>query len=353
MNSKDFFTEIGNDSPYMKIALQGFAGSGKTYTAALIAKGLHQAIKSEKPIVIFDTEKSSRFLKPLFAEAGIGVLVKESRQLIDLIQTMKLCAEGASDVLLIDSISHVWESFLTAYKEKKNRKDLQFQDWGVIKPTWKQEFSDPLVAAKFNILFTGRAGYEYANELNELTGKRDIYKSGIKMRVEGETAYEVDLLLLMERFERVLGNDPKEVWREGTVLKDRSTLLDGQTFKNPAWTDFKPFYDFLCANVIPEMNRTEGDTTQLFNSDHSYENGQRQKKIILEKIEGVFDSEFPEARGATKKLKMAVILNTFNTLSQTEIQGFSLEKLTACLERLTEQIAEAKLNPDTYGVPTA
>jgi len=62
-------------------AFEGFAGSGKTYTSALVAIGLHQKIKSKKPIVMFDTEKAAKFLKRVFNEAGIELLVKESRTL--------------------------------------------------------------------------------------------------------------------------------------------------------------------------------------------------------------------------------------------------------------------------------
>ena len=73
----NFFAPIGNTKPYFKAAFQGFAGSGKTYTAAQVAVGLHKRIGSKKPIVIFDTEQASKFLKPLFAEAGIEGLVRE------------------------------------------------------------------------------------------------------------------------------------------------------------------------------------------------------------------------------------------------------------------------------------
>ncbi|MDD5110694.1 MAG: ATP-binding protein, partial [Patescibacteria group bacterium] len=103
----NFFMPAANNKPYFKMALQGFAGTGKTYTAALIAIGLHQRTKSAKPVIIFDTEKSAKFLKPLFDNAGIPLLVKESRSLADLVQTMQRCEKGASDILLIDSLSHV------------------------------------------------------------------------------------------------------------------------------------------------------------------------------------------------------------------------------------------------------
>jgi len=88
MEQDNFFEEISNDKPFLKMALEGFAGSGKSYTGALIAIGLHQRIKSTKPVVIFDTEKGSSWLRPLFEKAKIKVMIKQSRNLTDLVATM-------------------------------------------------------------------------------------------------------------------------------------------------------------------------------------------------------------------------------------------------------------------------
>lgn len=262
----NFFMEVANTKPYFKAAFEGFAGTGKTYTSAMVAIGLHKKIKSKKPVVMFDTEKSAKFLKSVFREAGIELLVKESRTLADLKETMRLLREEqVSDILLIDSISHVWEDTVEAFKRKMKRNYLQFQDWGILKPMWKSEFSDPLVRDPYNIIMCGRAGYEYENEINSETGKREIYKSGIKMKVEGETAYEPDILVLMERFEEIIGRD-KKVYRQATIVKDRSTLIDGKTFINPIFKNFEPAIDEMLANP-DEKESKETDSTGLFKTE--------------------------------------------------------------------------------------
>jgi hypothetical protein len=178
----NFFTDLSNTTPFLKMAAEGGAGTGKTWTLALVIVGLHKRIGSTKPVVLFDTEKAGKFLRPLFAQHGIRVLVKESRTLADLAETMKFCHDGNSDILMIDSITHVYENYLDAFKSKKGRTYIQFQDWGIIKPVWRKEFSERLTDSNCHILFTGREGFTYENEVNADTGKKELVKTGVKMR---------------------------------------------------------------------------------------------------------------------------------------------------------------------------
>lgn len=340
----NFFTDIANTKPYFKAALQGFAGTGKTYTSALIAVGLHKRIGSKKPVVIFDTEKAAKFLKPLFAENNIEVLIRESRSLADLVETMHRVEAGASDILLIDSISHVWENYLESYKTKVRRTQLQFQDWGIIKPTWKREFSDIFVSGMYHVIMCGRAGYEYDSEINEDTMKREIYKSGVKMKVEGETAYEPDLLVLMERYEEVIKKDEKKVWREATVLKDRSTLLDGKTFKNPSYDNFAPSIEAMLEN--PFDRRTveitpERDTALLFKTEEQKAEWKRDRDIQLERIDGLLSRIWPGSVGKDKAAKLEILEQVFGTTSETEIKQMRPEDLKEGYRYLQDLVVSA------------
>ena len=335
----NFFQKLENTKPYFKAGFEGFAGTGKTHTAGLVAVGLHQKIKSKKPVIIFDTEKAAKFLKPMFAKAKIEVLVRESRSLADLKEVMKRMREGAGDVLIIDSISHVWENLLEAYKQQKNRTMLQFQDWGVLKPAWKTQFSDPFVNDPYHIIMCGRAGYEYENEINEDTGKREIYKSGVKMKVEGETNYEPDLLVLMNRFEEVIGKD-KKVWREATILKDRSTVLDGKTIKNPTFADFEPAVDVMMSNPSHYQATPEANAADLVKTEEEKMEWLKSKHITLEKIESLLAKAFPGQSADAKKGKLEACEKAFkmDNLSWTAVENLSLKSLQEGYANLSEII---------------
>ena len=340
----NFFATIGNTKPYFKAAFEGFAGSGKTYTTAQIAIGLYKRIGSKKPIVIFDTEKAAKFLKAIFAKEGIEVLVRESRSLADLKETMTRMRQGASDLLIIDSISHVWEDFLKSYAEKVRRTRLEFQDWGVIKPTWKSEFSDPFVRDPYHIIMTGRAGYEYENEINKDTGKREIYKSGVKMKVEGETAYEPDLLVLMERMQEMDGGSIKKVVRQAVVIKDRSTVIDGKSFENPTYKDFAPAIDVMLEAPEKLETAAEKDAGALFRTEEEKFEWKQQKKRWLEEIENYLVSVWPGQAADQKKLKIDAINYAFKTMSWTVVESLRPEELEAGFAKVQELVRQHTAN---------
>jgi len=100
--SKEFFEPIENTRPFLKMALEGFSGTGKSYTAGLIACGLHDMIKSKKPIALYYTERAGiGSIKKFYDDRKKKVISKESRTLADLTEAIKVCEEGLADILII------------------------------------------------------------------------------------------------------------------------------------------------------------------------------------------------------------------------------------------------------------
>ncbi len=322
--NEQFFSTLANTRPFLKMALEGFSGTGKTFTAVEIALGLHKKIKSTKPIAIYDTEKSMKALKPKFDKAGIEVIVKESRSLADCTKTIDLCKDGAADIVIIDSITHVWESFIQAYREQYKRTFIQFQDWGILKPKWKQEFSDRVVLSNLHIIFTGRAGYEYEQEINEVTNKKELVKSGIKMKVENETEYEPDIVILMEKIKKL--NGKMTIKRQATIIKDRTTIIDGKVFENPKYKDFQPAINLLLDGTYVESDITEGKDTFEHMEDEMFKK-KTSRDIALELIESSIVRVAPGQSAKEKKLKVEILNKVFGTTSWTAISKMELNQL--------------------------
>lgn len=288
---ENLFMPLENNRPFLKCAFEGFAGDGKTFTAAQMAIGVHKLIGSIKPIAVVDTERAMDKLKFLFDAADIKVQTTTGRTLATVNQAIKACEDGFADILIIDSITHVWESYLQAYMDTPNqygktKHRLEFQDWGIIKPKWKKEFSEKFVQSNVHIIFTGRAGYSYEDEKDE-NGKRQIVKSGIKMKAENETQFEPDLLILMQKRQN-FENDVTSIWREATILKDRTTVIDSKTFKNPTFEDFFPAIKQLLNGTISDVHGGEiPDKFEDFESKFS----EKAKRIsfLTGEIEGCFN----------------------------------------------------------------
>ena len=229
----------------LKIGFYGGPGSGKTFTALMVATNLGKT-------ALIDTEHGSDFYASRYP---FDVLHTKSLQ-----EAKEAIIEiGASDYdcLIIDSITHLWESPQAAFLEKLARqgksRDLQFQDWRVIKKPYK-EFINDLLNLNKHVFLIGRMGAEYSMDGGQLV------KVGDKMKAEAETPYEPHVLIKMEIVKK--GNDEHAV---GTHLayfeKDRSSMMEGVTVENPTFETFKPILTLLKSGQQPQM-ATESQTSE-------------------------------------------------------------------------------------------
>ena len=342
---ENFFTAIGNTKPFFKAAFEGEPGTGKSWSAALVAIGLHKKIGSKKPVVLIDTEKAAKFLVPLFEEHGITAMVRETHSLADLVTAMKLCTEGYSDVMVIDSITHIWMDFQEAYKRKLNRQTFQIQDWMAIKSDWNRNFSIPMVQSPIHIIATGRVSDRMEQEVDE-DGRKEFTKTGVKMQAEKNAAYEFDVLVLMERHE-LIQSKKREVWRQATVLKGRGNLLDGKVFKNPTYEDFAPAIEAVIKNpAIARFSPTERDAGELIRTEEDKRKWVLERKRWLEEIEGYLVSVWPSSGAQEKKNKTDALEYAFQTRSWSAIEAMRPDVLEDGYARVQEfvqkKIAETK-----------
>lgn len=330
-----------NMTAFAKIGALGFTGSGKTHTASLIAIGLAKLEKA-KGVAFFDTEKSSDWVKKtIFDPARVPLVVHRGRAFVDLLAVMKE-AEEAKFPLIIDSISHVWQELMAAHLAKSKRKSMTMYDWGIVKGQWK-DFTDLYINSSCHIIMLGRAGYEYEQQLNEGSGKMESVKAGTKMKVEGETGFEPDLLLEMERVD--MGE--RGIINRCFVLKDRSNTINGKTFDMPSFATFKPFFD--CINIGGRHFGVDTTRTsqELFDSpDYSYEERQKRRDILVEELQALLikaglDGTSTEAKkGRVEKLE-----GIFGTSAKTAIENMELKTLSRCVAELKKDLFPPPVEP--------
>ena len=91
----------------IKMALQGCAGSGKTYSALLLAYGL---TKDWSKVAVIDSENGSA---DLYANLGsYNVLPITDYSPETYIEAINICENAGMEVIIIDSISHCWDYLL-------------------------------------------------------------------------------------------------------------------------------------------------------------------------------------------------------------------------------------------------
>src|SRR5258708_35506721 len=242
------FSKAENTSSFLKMGLLGFAGSGKTMTGTLTAIGLvhhmreHKVAYADRPMFFLDTETGADWAAPKIKEAGVELFTAKTRAFSDLVAAVHE-AETSASLLLIDSVTHFWVELCDSYMKKKNRTRLQFEDWAFLKTEWRK-FTDAYINSSLHVIMAGRAGYEYDYSVDEETGKKNLEKTGIKMKAEGELGYEQSLLVLMER---EMDMATKTNRHFAKVIKDRSTLLDGKEFPDPTFASFLPH--IACLNL--------------------------------------------------------------------------------------------------------
>lgn len=344
MGLKDskLFINKANTRSYFKVSAEGFPGSGKTHTLALITLGVWTAEAKKAPIVIVDTEQSSKFLVPLFtshgAVEGETLFVTHSRSLADFGSILK-DVEAEKGILFVDSITHLHDFMIEEYKKRKNRTRLEMMDHMYLKPFWKEHMSEPFVRAQCHILFTGRAAWTYdyeetGEERADGKPKKEFIRSGVKMRGDNELAYEPDMVLLMERHEE-LTKEGIDVSRKATVLKSRYAPLDGKVFYyrntdpwNKAFLDFETAYRFLVTGEISDNDRVETSIGQMFGDmNRDWYERKKRKQEAIEELEAIFTSAFPGQAARDKKIKVDLLQVAFGTRSWTAVQDMRLEAL--------------------------
>jgi hypothetical protein len=300
-------------SSYLKAAFLGFAGDGKTFTATELGGGLVQHMRklklevADRPVLFLDTEKGSDWVKPRFDKMGIQLMVAKTQAFDDGCAAIRE-AEKAASVLIIDSVSHLWKELCQSYMKKMGRNRLTMGDWGYLKQRWSEGFTTPFVNAKAHIILCGRAGFEYDHEEDD-DGKKQIVKSGVKMKAEGEMGYEPDLVVLMEREHDA--KDITKVNRVAHILKDRADVIDERKFPNPSFKDFLPHIERL--NLGGKHVGTDQTRTSMASMPaHESDKRATQRAICLDEIESLMIEHIPGQAAADKSRKIQLIKKHFN-----------------------------------------
>ncbi len=169
----------------IKMALQGSAGSGKTYSSLLIAQGLTN--NNLEKVAIIDSENGSADLYAHIGSYNVLTLAPPytPQKYVDAIE---VCEKAGMKVIILDSISHCWDYLLDYHSSLAGN---SFTNWAKIKPLEKL-FIDKILQSSCHIIATMRTKQDYV--LNQKDGKFIPEKVGLKAVQRDGLDYEFTLV---------------------------------------------------------------------------------------------------------------------------------------------------------------
>jgi hypothetical protein len=192
----------------LRIGLCGPSGSGKSYSALMLAKGIAGA---GGRIAAIDTERGSLSLYSNLVDFDVVELKPpyDPRTYIDWI---KYIESQGYNVIIIDSITHEWsgEGGILELVEKMPGQN-SFQKWGQATPL-HQKFIDSMLKSDCHIIATMRSKTEYVE--TEKNGKKNFQKAGSGPQQREGIDYEFTLILDIERDKHIAmaNKDRTQLW---------------------------------------------------------------------------------------------------------------------------------------------
>lgn len=180
----------------LRMSLAAPSGFGKTIGALSIAYGI---TKDWEKIAVIDTENESASLYSDHTIKKSGFHIGEFLTLPlqppftpeKYSQAIKVCEDAGIEVIIIDSITHVW-SGQGGLLEDNNKLGGSFQSWAKTTPRY-QKWLDSILQSKCHVITTNRQkqGYEVTKENN----KTKVEKVGLESEIRSGYDYEMTIAL--------------------------------------------------------------------------------------------------------------------------------------------------------------
>lgn len=274
------FRKAKAEQAALKVGIYGPPGSGKTFSTLLFAEGL--AKLTGKRIAFVDTERGTDFYCQAVRERSVHPEAFDfdalyTKSITEILSSIKSLDPKTHGVVVIDSITHVWEAARNAYNGRTNGAgQIPFHAWAKIKAPYK-ELMAYLLSSPLHAFILGRQGNEF--EENE---DGEMKKVGVKMKAEGETAYEPHILIRMEAIK------PRKTNELATIVayaeKDRTGVLAGRSFVSPTFESLvKPLLPLLGdtqARIASSDETAAADAERI--SDEEKERVENSAKILAE-----------------------------------------------------------------------
>lgn len=251
----------------LRLALSGTSGSGKTYGALLIAKGIGGKI------AVLDTERGSASLYSDLVDFDT-VTMQPPYNPERFIEIIHEAEKEGYNVLIIDSITHEWngQGGILEIADTVGRtrfKGNTFAAWAEATPR-HQKFIDTILASSCHIIVTMRNKAVYV-ETEKSNGKKGIEKQGSAPQQRDGLEYEFTTVLDLN----VDGNlasaskDRTRLFKDPFVITEKTGevllnwLNSGKAIEKPAPKPSQIRQDFIVTMAKRHNNNKDAIMAEL------------------------------------------------------------------------------------------
>lgn len=198
----------------LKISLSGTSGSGKSYSALLMARGM---ASDWSKVVVVDTENGSADLYGHLGDYNV-ISLKAPFTPDKYIEAIRAAEDAKMEVIILDSITHVWNG-QGGLLEYQSAIGGRYQDWAKTTPLY-QKWLAAILQSPCDVICTIRKKTHY--EVSQDNGKIKIEKKGMDDQIRDGFEYEVTVALSLQQ------NNMTDL----SLVKDRTGLFKkgGQDF---------------------------------------------------------------------------------------------------------------------------
>ena len=231
----------------LRLGMSGPAGSGKTYSALLIAHGLGGRIG------MIDPEHGSGDLYADLLPEGYDVLqLTPPFTPARYVEAMHALEQAGVDTIIVDSLSHAWSGeggSLDRHGKIADRSGNSWQAWRQVTPE-HNALVEALLQSPCHVIATMRAKTDYVQEKDERTGRQIVRKIGLAPIMREGIEYE--FTIFMELDSNHLAH----------IGKDRTRLFDGMIIKPDSETG-RSLLDWLNSGVQAPIKASLPDAQKI------------------------------------------------------------------------------------------
>lgn len=236
------FRKAVKEQSKLRLAIDGLAGTGKTYSALAIASAMAKLMRErghgDGRIALIDSERGSA---SLYADKfDFDVVELESFSPLAYVEHIHEAEKLGYDFIIADSISHAWAGKDGALDQKDRaaeRKGNSWTAWRDVTPK-HNALVDAMLQCRAHFIATMRVKMEYVQET--INGKTEIKKVGLASIQREGMEYEFTLVGDIDHTHTL------------KISKSRVDGIDlGAQFERPGENFAAKVYGWLMSGAVP------------------------------------------------------------------------------------------------------